>query len=225
MSDFAESAGKPTEKSKRPAKELVYDYVRHRILNGELQGGDFIEEKVVSEAVGVSRTPVREALHRLQGDRYITLTPRRGAVVRQITAKELTEVYESRRLIETHAMERICREKRSVPSVLRVLYRQMCETSESQDFVQRAEYDLAFHRAIVATTDNAVLVELYDSLQVRQQRVAIAAMRVQPARAETIDQEHKQLIEALERFDEEAAVEIISQHLRPVLDVVSRLPV
>lgn len=225
MSEIAENAENTTEKSKRPAKELVYDYVRRRILNGELQGGDFIEEKVVSEAVGVSRTPVREALHRLQGDHYITLTPRRGAVVRQITAKELTEVYESRRLIEIHAMERICREKRTVPPVLRVLYNQMCETSESQDFVQRAEHDQAFHRAIVATTDNAVLVELYDSLQVRQQRVAIAAMRVQPARAGTIDQEHKQLIEALERFDEEAAVQIISQHLRPVLDVVSRLPV
>lgn len=225
MSDLAENAEKKTERSKRPAKELVYEHVRRKILNGELQGGDFIEEKVVSEAVGVSRTPVREALHRLQSDHYITLTPRRGAVVRQITAKELTEVYESRRLIEIHAMERICREKRAIPAVLRELYEKMCDTSESQDFVQRAEYDQAFHRAIVATTDNAVLVELYDSLQVRQQRVAIAAMRVQPSRAETIDHEHEQLLEALEKFDEDAAVRIISQHLRPVLDVVSRLPV
>lgn len=225
MSKSAEIIEKNKEKSQRPAKELVYDYVRRRILNGELQGGDFIEEKVVSAAVGVSRTPVREALSRLQGDHYITLTPRRGAVVRQITAKELTEVYESRRLIEIHAMERICREKLRIPSVLRDLYQKMCTTSESQDFVERAEYDQAFHRAIVATTDNAVLVELYDSLQVRQQRVAIAAMRVHPLRAEIIDQEHLQLIEALEDHDEKLAVAIISEHLRPLTDVMSRLPV
>ncbi|PKR53789.1 GntR family transcriptional regulator [Thalassospira marina] len=211
--------------SKRPAKELVYDYVRGKILNGEWRGGDFIEEKVVSEAVGVSRTPVREALHRLQGDHYISMTPRRGAVVRQITAQELVEVYESRRLIEIHAMQRICRERLSIPPILRELYEKMCETSKSHDFVQRAEYDQEFHRNIVATINNAVLVELYGSLQVRQQRVAIAAMRVQPSRAETIDQEHHDLIQALENFDEESAIEIISRHLRPVIDVVSRLPV
>lgn len=225
MSIPAETVDKEAENTKRPAKELVYDYVRGQILNGEMQGGDFIEEKVVSEAVGVSRTPVREALHRLQNDHYITLTPRRGAVVRQITAKELTEVYESRRLIESHAMERICREKRKIPADLRVLYQKMCSTTESKDFVERAEYDQAFHRAIVATTDNRVLVELYDSLQVRQQRVAIAAMRVHPSRAEIIDREHLELIEALENFDEKAAVEIISKHLRPLADVMSRLPV
>ena len=225
MPKSAEDIENTQEKLQRPAKELVYDYVRRRILNGELQGGDFIEEKVVSAAVGVSRTPVREALSRLQGDHYITLTPRRGAVVRQITAKELTEVYESRRLIEIHAMEHICREKRRIPAVLRELYQKMCVTSESQDFVERAEYDQAFHRAIVATTDNAVLVELYDSLQVRQQRVAIAAMRVHPSRAEIIDQEHLQLIEALEDHDEKTGVAIISKHLRPLTDVMSRLPV
>lgn len=225
MSKPAEPVENETEKTKRPAKELVYSYVRRKILNGEMQGGDFIEEKVVSEAVGVSRTPVREALHRLQNDHYITLTPRRGAVVRQITAKELAEVYESRRLIESHAMAHICREKLTLPSDLRVLYDKMCVTTDSKDFVERAEYDQAFHRAIVATTDNRVLVELYDSLQVRQQRVAIAAMRVHPSRAETIDREHLQLIEALENYDEQAAVEIISKHLRPLADVITRLPV
>ncbi|MFH1804207.1 MAG: GntR family transcriptional regulator [Pseudomonadota bacterium] len=225
MTRSATRIANPAQTDKRPAKELVYDYVRAKVLNGELRGGDFIEEKIVSEAVGVSRTPVREALHRLQNDHYVTLTPRRGAVVRQITAQELVEVYESRRLIEIHAAERICQERLPVPAILRSLYEKMCVTSKSHDFVQRAEYDQAFHRNIVATINNAVLVELYDSLQVRQQRVAIAAMRVQPSRAETIDREHKDLIEALENFDAKAAIDIISKHLRPVLDVVSRLPV
>ncbi|OSQ35975.1 GntR family transcriptional regulator [Thalassospira mesophila] len=225
MTQAARKTKSTEDGPKRPAKELVYDYVRGKILNGEWRGGDFIEEKIVSDAVGVSRTPVREALHRLQSDHYISLTPRRGAVVRQITAQELIEVYESRRLIETHAMQRICQERLPIPTVLRDLYEKMCVTSKSQDFVQRAEYDQAFHRSIVATINNAVLVELYGSLQVRQQRVAIAAMRVQPARAETIDQEHHDLIVALENFDEDSAIGIISRHLRPVLDVVSRLPV
>ena len=225
MTQTAKKTKNTEDGPKRPAKELVYDYVRGKILNGEWRGGDFIEEKIVSEAVGVSRTPVREALHRLQGDHYISMTPRRGAVVRQITAQELVEVYESRRLIETHAMQRICQERLPIPAILRELYAKMCETSKSQDFVQRAEYDQEFHRQIVATINNAVLVELYGSLQVRQQRVAIAAMRVQPARAEIIDQEHHDLIVALENFDEESAIKIITQHLRPVIDVVSRLPV
>ncbi len=212
-------------KIKRPAKELVYDYVKRRVLNGELEGGTFIEEKVISEAVGVSRTPVREAFHRLQNDHYISLNPRRGAVVRQITAKELLEVYECRRVLETHAAQRICEERLEIPDILYDLQEKMRETSRNGDFVQRAEFDQAFHRNIVATIDNRVLVELYDSLQVRQQRVAIAAMRVKPARAVTIDSEHEALIAALKNFDAAAAEEVIITHLRPVLDVVSRLPV
>ncbi|SFP83925.1 transcriptional regulator, GntR family [Tranquillimonas alkanivorans] len=195
------------------------------ILQGDVKGGEFIEEKELSEAVGVSRTPVREAFHRLQSDHFISLVPHRGAVVRQITAQELSELYEARRLIESHAVRRICEEKKPIPGILRQLETAIVETSGSQEFLRRAEMDQALHRNIVALIDNNVMVELYDQLQVRQQRVAIAAMQARPERSKTIDAEHRQLIEALEQHDADRAVKVISAHLRPVFDVISSLPV
>lgn len=75
-----------------PARQRVYEYVRDGILDGRLAGGSFLEEEQVSLAVGVSRTPVREAFQQLHSERLIDLVPRRGAMVRAVTVQELVEV-------------------------------------------------------------------------------------------------------------------------------------
>lgn len=210
---------------KRPAKDLVYDYVRTKIFSGEMRSGQFLEEKMISEAVGVSRTPVREAFHLLENNRLISLLPRHGAQVRPITGQELMEVYESRRLIEGYAAQRICDEKYPLPADLRRLQHEIEETTRTGDFVRRSILDQEFHRTIVAAMRNNTLADLYASLQVRQQRVAVAAMLANPERAPSIDAEHDRLLEALERHDAEAARAIIDEHLRPRSEVLSGLPV
>ncbi|MFD2237632.1 GntR family transcriptional regulator [Aureimonas populi] len=209
---------------KKQAKDLVYDYVHNGILSGEMKSGQFLEEKVISDAVGVSRTPVREAFHLLQNNRLISLLPRHGAQVRAITGHELMEVYESRRLIEGYAAQRICDEKYPLPPELRALQRQIEETTRTRDFVRRSIIDQEFHRTIVSTMRNNTLAELYASLQVRQQRVAVAAMLANPERAPRIDSEHDRLLDALERHDAVTARAVIDEHLRPYSDVLANLP-
>ena len=90
------------------AGQRAYEWIRDAILRGDFAEGEFIDEVALSERVNTSRTPVREALQRLQVERYIDLLPRRGAQVRVVTATEMREIYQARILLESDALRGIC---------------------------------------------------------------------------------------------------------------------
>ncbi|WP_033287911.1 GntR family transcriptional regulator [Amycolatopsis jejuensis] len=206
-----------------PARERVYAWLRDGIIAGELEGGRFLDEQWVSGVVGVSRTPVREAFHRLEAERFISLLPRKGAQVRTVTARELEEVYQSRRLIEGHAIAEVCAAGRGAPPEMPGLIEEMEAAEAARDWFAVSGLDRRFHRAIVNAAGNSVLTELYDTLRSRQQRVAVRAMEARPERLPTIDAEHRALVAALEASDAEEALRVLNVHLRPVSEVVSEL--
>ncbi|MGX5732915.1 GntR family transcriptional regulator [Bosea thiooxidans] len=212
-----------TASRSKPTRERVYLYVREQILRGRFPGGSFVEEEEISSALGVSRTPVREAFHRLEAERFIDLLPRRGALVRQVTAQELLDLYEVRRMIEGHAISRICREEIPLPADMQAILDEL-ERMPQDDYFNRVELNRQFHFVMVAAVGNIVLSELYQSLGARQQRVAMTAIHTDPTRIARISREHHALIAALAEWDEEKALAILEQHLRPIVGVVSRLP-
>jgi DNA-binding GntR family transcriptional regulator len=205
-----------------PTRDRVYAYVRDRILSEEYRSGSFLEEEQVSEAVGVSRTPVREAFHRLAAERFIELLPRRGALVRGVTVQELIDMYETRRVLETYAARRVCAEALAVPDVMDTLLDEMRQIS-AKESLRIAELNRQFHRAMVGALGNEVLTDSYDSLKSRQQRVAISAIKANPARLPLIHIEHTELVTALKHGDGDRAAAILDAHLRPVLEVVTHL--
>ena len=211
------------ETEQQPARERVYLYVREQILRGTFAGGTFVEEEQISAAIGVSRTPVREAFHRLQAERFIDLLPRRGARVRQVTAQELVQLYETRRMIEGHVASRICRDGIAVPAQMPELLGRMRDADAGADLYAHVELNRLFHRAMVAAPGNDVLTELYDSLSSRQQLVAMTALGTDPRRLDVILAEHAELIDALGARDEARACDVLDRHLRPVFTIVSRL--
>ncbi|HWD05173.1 MAG TPA: GntR family transcriptional regulator [Amycolatopsis sp.] len=208
-----------------PARERVYAWLRDGIISGELEGGRFLDEQWVSGVVGVSRTPVREAFHRLEAERFISLLPRKGAQVRTVTARELEEVYQSRRLIEGHAIAEVCAARTGAPSEMAALIEEMGRAGAARDWFAVSGLDRRFHRAIVGAAGNTVLTELYDTLRSRQQRVTVRALEARPERLRVIDAEHRELVAALDAADTEEALRILNRHLRPVSEVVSILDV
>lgn len=208
----------------RPARERVYAYVCEQILRGNFPSNSFVEEEQISHAINVSRTPVREAFHRLEAEKFINLLPRRGALVRQVTASELADVYEVRRVVEGYSIARICQERLPVPAELGALLKKMRQLVRNNNAYEHVLADRMFHRTIVAASGNAVLAEIYDSLRSRQLRVAMTALSVDPQRIHRIFVEHQQLLDALLAHDEPRARTVIDQHLRPILEIVSRLP-
>ncbi|SEO85324.1 GntR family transcriptional regulator [Amycolatopsis saalfeldensis] len=206
-----------------PARDRVYAWLRDGIISGELEGGRFLDELWVSGVVGVSRTPVREAFHRLEAERFISLLPRKGAQVRTVTARELEEVYQSRRLIEGHALGEVCAARAGAPAEMAGLIEAMDRAGKDRDWFAVSGLDRQFHRAIVNAAGNSVLTELYDTLRSRQQRVAVRALEARPERLSIIDAEHRQLVAAIDAHEPAAALRLLNEHLRPVSEVVSAL--
>lgn len=207
-----------------PAWGRVYSYVCERILRGEFPGGSFVEEEQISSAMNVSRTPVREAFHRLQAEKFIDLLPRRGALVRQVTASELMDLYEVRRVVEGYSIARICQDRLPLSASIEAAFAVMGNFDHDGDPYKYVLMDRQFHRSIVASPGNVVMVEAYDALMARQLRVGMAALRLAPSRIPRILAQHRHLLDALTAHDEQEARRVLDEHLKPVMNVVSKLP-
>lgn len=209
--------------SNQSARDRAYEWVRDQIISGTLPAGRFLDEAWISESVGTSRTPVREAFHRLNSERFIDLLPRRGAQVRSVTTRELEEVYASRRLIEGHAARALCTVGAGAPVKLPALATAMEDAGREQDWFTVAKLDREFHRAIVDAHGNSVLVELYDALRSRQQRVAVRALQIRPQRVPEIDAQHRAIVAALADNDTELVTTLLNEHLRPIPEILAAL--
>lgn len=205
------------------ARERVYGLVRDGILRGDFPAGSFVEEEHICILANVSRTPVREAFHRLAAERFLDLLPRRGAMVRHVTGRELSELYEARRLIEGHAVRYLCTNRLQAPQRMHHLLADMAPPPVP-DFVRSGELNRLFHREMLMAMDNQVLLDVFDSLHSRLLRVAISALRADPARISTIHAEHCGLVAALDAHDEGRALDILSAHLQPQVKVMAHLP-
>lgn len=213
------------------ARERAYEWTREAILSGRLPEGSFLEEKVVCDEAGVSRTPVREAFHRLAAEKYIDLLPRRGAQVRGVTAAELFETYEMRRVLEVHGFGIVCDKKLPLapdltdhldlmedPELLAA-----CRTGDRGAVCEHAKMDFLLHFSMVNATGNTVLTELFSSLQPRHQRIGVSAVMLRPARLDVIVREHRAIVDALTAYDFKTASSTLRKHLRPDETVVSNL--
>ncbi|PSL00293.1 GntR family transcriptional regulator [Murinocardiopsis flavida] len=210
------------QQSAQPARVRAYEWVRNGILTGRLESGSFIDEATVCQAVGVSRTPVREAFHQLSAEKFMVHSPRRGAQVRTVTATELIEVYDSRRLIEGHAGRLVCERELPLPDELTELLDRM--EAVDAGTLEGTDLNYRFHRGIVSAAGNTVLTELYEALSPRLLRVSLMAMTARPERRTHIDSEHRLLLKALRERDTDGFLGTLDAHLRPIEAVLAALP-
>ena len=215
---------KKISKSKSPIKEQVYLYIRDKIIKGEINGGEFIEEEAITSIMGFSRTPVREAFLRLHAERFIDLIPRKGACVRQITGREIINIYETRRLIEQHAVSRICKEDIAIPDEMFACIEAMKVNEKNINFYKHIVMDGRFHGAMVEAINNPVLMDVYKTIQDRKMRVAYTALSLDPSRISLIADQHNQILNALYKKDLDTANNVLEKHLCPVEGIISRLP-
>ncbi|WP_299558511.1 GntR family transcriptional regulator [uncultured Mycolicibacterium sp.] len=209
-----------TDGVKASAGQRAYEWIRDAILGGAFAEGEFVDEVALADRVGTSRTPVREALQRLQAERFVDLVPRRGAQVRVVTVVEMREIYQARFVLESDALRNICQRQAGTPDAARELLSEMEEVGRAGDWNRFARLDQLFHSEIVRRQGNAVIAELYESLQPRQIRLAIRTLSEAPSRLTTIEGEHRELVDALDRHDGEAAVDVLRRHLQLIPELV-----
>ena len=182
---------------KIPAAERVYAYVKAAILDRTYPGGELLTEGELATAVGVSRTPVREALLRLEESGLVKLYPKKGALVRPVVPQEIDDVLEARELIETHAAAKVWPRRKQLIETLTQRVDEMRAHRKAGDAKTFLEADRAFHEAIVGAAGNEILAKLYDSLRDRQVRMGVPGIEMQPARMDKSIVAHQEMIDAL----------------------------
>ena len=182
---------------KIPAAERVYAYVKAAILDRVYPGGELLTEGELATAVGVSRTPVREALLRLEEAGLVKLYPKKGALVQPVLPQEIDDVLEARELLETHAAAKVWPRRKQLVETLTQRVDEMREHRRSGDAKSFLEADRAFHEAIVGAAGNQILSKLYNSLRDRQVRMGVPGIQMQPARMDKSITAHQEMIDAL----------------------------
>jgi DNA-binding GntR family transcriptional regulator len=210
----ASGRARNTHETESSTRDRVYDFIRHVILTGEYQGGTFIEEEDISARIGVSRTPVREAFHRLNAEQYIDLLPRKGALVRQVSPQELAGIYQARLMIEGSVMELICRERIPVPPEIPDIIERIRDTRSDTPDGRLAfiELDWSLHCAIVEMCGNDVLTEMYKSIRSRFDRVVRTIVMTQD-HVKKVNKEHVAICKLLQAHDADQLRITLKEHL------------
>ncbi|WP_190025452.1 GntR family transcriptional regulator [Streptomyces hiroshimensis] len=196
-----------------PAAERVYTHIKEAVLHRRYEGGTLLTEGDLAEAVGVSRTPVREALLRLEAEGLLKLYPKKGALVLPVSAQEIADVVETRLLVEKYAAAKAVPASPVLIGRLEELLEDMGRQAAAGDLAAVSVSDRAFHAEIVRSAGNQILSRLYDQLRDRQLRMGVAVMHAHPDRIAKNHAEHTEILDALRAGDAEGAVAVIDQHV------------
>lgn len=196
-----------------PLRDVVYETLRQKILKGELKPGERLIEVTLAERLGVSRTPVREAVHKLEQEGLVIMLPRRGAQVATISEKDLRDVLEVRKFMEsfavTLAIERITPQERIA---LLQAEEAFAAASRSSDLRLIARCDEEFHEVIYRATKNARLEMLLNNLREQMYRFRFEYIKDENSR-QSLRQEHHGIAQTIIRGDREAAIAAIGDHI------------
>lgn len=197
--------------SHSPLTRMVVDRLRDRILSGALPGGERLVEGRLSEEMGVSRMPVREALRQLASEGLVTIEPRRGATVTQFSEEQVRELVEVRATLE--GLNAKLAAKRHDPEKIRELEDILSEgvrLAESSDAVTLMRLNQRFHDALANIAANSVLRDIMRSLR---DRTALLFAPMNTGRGKQNWQEHAAILRAVIDGDAELAALLATRHV------------
>jgi DNA-binding GntR family transcriptional regulator len=205
-------------------KQQAYEHISELILEETLAPGDPLVESDLAERLGISRTPVREALHRLEQDGLVEMLPRRGSFVARLSLRDLEELFELREATEGMAA-RLAALRGDVGELSR-LQAEFAEADREPDPERRnARYEEigeALHDYTLRTSGNRRLQKIADSFRIQIQKERRVAASI-PGRKEQSMIEHRDVLAALLRRDPEAAEKLMRKHIVSTHDSVVEL--
>ncbi len=208
-----------------PLRDVVFNTLRSAILMGKLEPGERLMEIALANKLGVSRTPIREAIRKLELEGLVIMTPRKGAEVARITEKDLQDVLEVRESLENLAMELACErineEEIEDLKVKNEAFNAAVKGGKA-DFSELAELDVAFHDVIFNASKNSRLIQILNNLREQMYRYRLEYLK----NAEYYDRlvmEHNQITEAVIKKDKQQVQKIMNKHIEHQKDAVLTL--
>ena len=207
-----------------PLRDVVFNTLRQAILRGELKPGERLMEIQLANKLGVSRTPIREAIRKLELEGLVLMIPRKGAEVAEITEKSLRDVLEVRRALEELSVQLAC-EKITKEEIreLESVAKEFQQVVKSSDITEIAEVDVRFHDIIYTATDNQKLIQLLNNLREQMYRYRVEYLKRDGVFPQLIA-EHEAIIRHIENNEKEKATEVMCRHIdnqvEAVIDVI-----
>lgn len=197
----------------KPLREVVFEAIRTAITSGALQPGERIMENQLAEQLRVSRTPVREAIRKLEQEGFVVMVPRRGTYVSDLSIRDINEVFEIRTALEVLsaglAAERITEE--DLERLERLLV-EIGELIDTEDTERMVEADCRFHDILYNATHNKTLANITNNL--REKFTPFRAISyAYPGRAKRSLEEHRRLVEALAERNPVSAQQVARKHM------------
>lgn len=196
-----------------PLRDVVFNTLRQAILKGELRPGERLMEIQLAQRLGVSRTPVREAIRKLELEGLVLMVPRKGAEVAEITVKDLEDVLEVRAALEELAAKIACDHitdeqlqelKKAAADFKKVL--------DTDDLTSCVQADMKFHEIIYNATDNARLLQILNNLREQMYRYRMEYLK-DKSMHKTLVEEHDAIRRALKKRDKVKAAQAICVHI------------
>ncbi|WP_161874704.1 GntR family transcriptional regulator [Ihubacter sp. rT4E-8] len=204
----------------RPLREIVYEQLKRQILTGKITPGTRMMEVELAEEMGVSRTPVREAIRKLEKEGLVTIEPRRGAYASDISVRDMVDTLEVREDLEGLAAAlvagRMTEEQLDELTRIAKNYSSAIKNSETEKMIH---YDEQFHRYIVACSGNKTLVQISETVQELALRFRYLFYD-DFSRYENMPVEHRQIIEAIKGGDAETARTTADNHVKRLKEFV-----
>jgi len=196
----------------KPLREIVFETLREAIIQGTLAPGERLMEIQLAEEMGVSRTPVREAIRKLELEGFVAMVPRKGAYVAGISVKDIVDVFEVRAALEALAAGLAA--ERATTEELDAMERALLYIHEAGDdqIDSIVERDTDFHDLIYKSSRNQRLLQIITLLKEQIQRFRTTSLS-QPGRLKHAVDEHKGIIEAISEHNVELASSLAREHI------------
>ena len=209
-----------------PLRDVVFNTLRKAILRGELKPGERLMEIQLANKLGVSRTPIREAIRKLELEGLVLMIPRKGAELAQITEKNMQDVLEVRKALEELSVQLAC--ERITPEQveeMKMAAEDFRKVLKSGDVTKIAEADVKFHDIIFAATNNQRLITLLNNLREQMYRFRVEYLKQKECYPQLLE-EHDKLIALISGGEVEEACELMGRHIdnqaSTVSDVIRR---
>ena len=205
------------------AAQKAYDFTKWAILNSMYSGGDLITEGALAHEIGVSRTPVREALLRLEVEGLLQLYPKKGAIISTFSRQDVEDVLEARILVEGHTALKSFEAREQLLPEIEELHERMRRNRREHDTAGFTTSDRGFHEAIVDAAGNSVLSAVYRMLRERQTLFTSVVLRGRVDRMDEAIAEHEGILDALRGDDAAAFDTVVRAHLEWSVDLARQM--
>jgi DNA-binding GntR family transcriptional regulator len=206
-----------------PLRDVVFNTLREAILRGDLVPGERLMELQLASKLGVSRTPIREAIRMLEQEGLAITIPRKGAIVAGMTEKEMQDVLEIREALEELSVQVAC-DKITDEEIaqLRKNMKNFQRSLETGDLKKMAQADVEFHDVIYQATDNQKLINMLNNLREQMYRYRVEYLKNPDNHQQLLD-EHEAIYQGIVTKDKDAVTAMMRKHISNQVDVVKNI--